>query len=230
MGIYFRTDNTRLTFRELWGIHRRMPVFLSACLMKILGLRTPLRLATLHEEIIRMIPAESVPPAAMRALRPDIEDFQHGGAELAFYHSVSGTFPLQGYAAVLLCPERNALLTVTWATARHGGAGSEAHRAILSQLKDGTFLATSGNRQSFNPAPGVTVFRYLDALSSELMERHQQHLAEIVVPPLPVANAVQAQEVLVAMKRHTFEANTRRGIWVPLTRDELEQLGLPSDE
>jgi hypothetical protein len=217
-----------LTFRELWGIHPRFRVFLAACIRKVFRLRLPLRLATLHEEIIRVIPVERVPTVAMRKLEPVSDEFQNSGARLAFYHAVSGTAPMQACAAVLLPPEGNAVISVAWATARSSGTGTEARLAILSELRDGTFLATSGNRSQFTPAPAVKAFRYRGASPAELMQRHQQHLLESDVPPLPVGNVEQAKQVLLSAKRHTFEWNVRRGIWVPLTPEELERLGLPT--
>jgi hypothetical protein len=102
-------------------------------------------------------------------------------------------------------------------------------RAIVSELEDGTFLTTSGHRQQFAPAPGVKVFRYRGVAPAELMQRHQQHLAESAVGPLPVENAGQAKRTLLALKRHTFDWNVRRGVWVPLTDRELEALGLSND-
>jgi hypothetical protein len=229
VGTYFRTETSRLSFRELWGIHPRLPVFLAACLVKVFRLPSPRRLATLHEDVIRVIPPERVPPAAMRTLGPPAEEFQRLGARLAFYHAVSGTGPVRGCAVVLLPPERNAVISVTWATAKPSGPGSEAHLALVSELRDGTLLATSGNRMRFLPAPGVEVFRYPGEAPAGLMARHRQHLADGLFPPLPVGDAVQAERVLLAMKRHAFEWNVRRGVWVPLKPGELASLGVAPD-
>jgi hypothetical protein len=229
VGIYFRTETRRLTFRELWGIHPRFPVFLAACVMKVFRLPGSRRMAALHEEVIRAIPADRVPAAALRKLGPPAEEFQRLGARLAFYHTVSGTGPMQGCAAVLLPPEHNAVISVTWATARATGPGSEANLAIASELRDGTYLATSGNRLRFHPPPGVTVFRYRGAPPSELLSRHQQHLAQGPTLPMPVENAGQAEQVLLGMKRHSFEWNVRRGIWVPLAPEELVALGVSAN-
>jgi hypothetical protein len=230
MGVYFRTDSTRLHFRELWGIHSRLHVFLAACVMKLLGLRGPRRTAVLHEDLIRVIPEADVPLDGMRQMWPAIDEFERAGARLAFYHAVSGTGQLRGCAAVLLPPERNAFISVTWATARASGRGAESHGFIVSGFSDGTYLATTGSRARFDPAPGVQAFRYRGAAPEELMRRHQQHLAQSPLPPLPVESAAQAERILLAMKRHTFEWNVQRGIWVPLTDRELARLGLPSDE
>jgi hypothetical protein len=230
VGIYFRTDHTRLTFRELWGIHPRFRVFLSACFVKLFKIRLPVRLATLHEEVIRVIPEERVPDVAMRKMGPILDELEDSGARLEFYQAVSGTGPMQGCSAVLLPPERNAVISIAWANSRASGTGSEARLAIVSELRDGTFLATSRNRSLFATAPFVKVFRYRGADPSELMRRHQQHLAESVDGPLPVENAEQAKRQLLTLKRAKFEWNVRRGAWVPLTRDELERLGLPIEE
>jgi len=227
MGVYIRTDIRRLSFRELWGISSRIPVFLTGCVMKVLGLRGPLRLAVLHEDVIRVIPPEHASAAALRALGPVVEEFQRAGASLAFYHAVSGTAPLEGCAAVLLHPERDAVISVTWARSSASGPGTKANGVITSQFRDGTFLSTTGARRQFDPPPGVQVFRHRNAPPSELMRRHKEHLAGIVLAPLPVEHAGQAEQLLLSAKRNNFESKVRRGVWVPLTREERVRLGLP---
>ena len=77
---------------------------------------------------------------------------------------------------------------------------------------------------------GTRVFRQRGASPAELLVLHERHLAEVDLPPLPVGNAAQAEQLLLVVKRHNFEGKVRRGIWVPLTRQELERLGLPVDE
>lgn len=137
---------------------------------------------------------------------------------------------MQVCCAVLVAPQDNAVISIASAIARVSGPWSPARRAVLSQLGDGTFLATGGDVLQFNPVPGVKVFRYPGAAAAELLERHQQHLAGADAPPLPVENAAQAEEVVIAVKRHQFDWRVRTGVWVPLTREELEELGLPVDE
>jgi hypothetical protein len=226
VGIYFRTDTTRCSFRELRRIHPRFDVFLAACFMKAFGLRQSARTVMLHEEVIRVIPEESVPTAGMRAMGTVIEEFRRSGATLAFYHAVSGVGPMRGFAAVLLPPERDAVISVTW-TSPQASRGGKAGRAIVSELRGGTFLATGGGGPRFDPPPGFEVFRYPDASPAELMRRHRLHLEQNAATALPVEDAEQAERAVLAMKRRNWDWNVGRGVWVPLSEEELVSLGLP---
>jgi hypothetical protein len=131
---------------------------------------------------------------------------------------------------VLVSPRRTAIVVIASSLARAAGSWSEARYGLWSQFADGTFLATSGGRLLFHPVEATRVFRQRGANPVELLVLHERHLAEVDLPPLPVGNAAQAEQLLLAVKRRNFEGKVRRGIWVPLTRQELEQLGLPVDE
>jgi hypothetical protein len=81
VGIYFRTDTTRLTFRELWGIHPRFPVFLASCVMKLLGIPEMRTTAVLHEDAIRIVPVESIPEAGLAVIGPIVGRFEREGGD-----------------------------------------------------------------------------------------------------------------------------------------------------
>jgi hypothetical protein len=232
MGVYIHTDTTRLTFAELWRMHRRLPVFLLACRNKIFGIRPPTRHAIYHEETVVTVPAEEIAPPAWRALRPRAEAFEQLGAELVFYHTVRSTPNVMGYAATLLPPERNAVIVVTWSRARIGkGPGTEdGSCVVLSQLEDGRFLNTTDRVARFNPPPLFVVQRCRGATAEELLDRHQEALAAAAVPAVPVADTEHAKQVLVDGKRANFAWHISRGVWVPLTREELAALGLTADD
>ncbi len=76
----------------------------------------------------------------------------------------------------------------------------------------------------------ATVQRFPGATPDELLDRHQEALAESPVPALPVENAEQAIQQMVENKRCNFSWQASRGVWVPLTPAELAALGLPADD
>jgi hypothetical protein len=231
VGIYFRTDTSRLTFRELWHIASSWPAFLSGCANKVLGLRVPARWAVLHEEAIRVLPADEVPGPALRVLGPLVEDFEEEGARLVFYHTVPATRNLAGCAAVLLPPGQDALIVITWVRTRVAGPGRlHCGCQVASLLQDGTFLCTTSERRRFNLPPGFQVLRRRGATPWELLRLHRRALAAAASPPTLIRDAEQAKEVLVEAKRRKFDWQVRRGVWVPLGAEEQAALGLPPAE
>lgn len=225
MGVYFHTDTTRLTFAELWRISSRLPVFLAGCRNKILGIRRPPRFAVYHEESVLIVPAEDVSPAAQRFLHPRVEAFEHHGAQLLFYQTVPSSSNLSGFGATLLPPEHNAIATVTWASTRPGKESGGC--VVTSHMDDGRFFFTSNHRARFNSPPLYVVQRHLHAAPDELLDLHQEGLARSAAAAMPVENAEQAIQVIVEAKRANFAWHVSRGVWVPLTQEELAALDLP---
>jgi hypothetical protein len=230
MGVYFRTDINRLSFGELWRISSRPSGFFRACVNKIFRIPWPVRTAVLHEERIAVVPAEEIPAAAWRELEPMVADLEEQGARLAFYQTVPALGNLQGYAAVLLPREQNAVIMVNWVRVRLTARGKETIGcAVTSELEDGTFFSTTNHRRRFDMPPEYKAQRWLYAPPSQLLERHQNAVANSASPPLPVPDAEHARDMLVRIKCRTFEWHRDRGVWVPLTAEQLHGLGLPPD-
>ena len=229
MGTYFRADTTRMSFRELWRLSRSMPLFLTACFNKVFRIRPPVVWAVLHDDAIYVLPADQVPVHAMRMLEPLVEDFQRLGARLAFYQTVPSTENMEGYSAVLLPPEQNAVIVIAWSRAQLSGRSREGTlvRGIISRLQDDTFLSTTNRRTPFDRPPEFRALLWRRANPEELCRRHQEALAESPFQAMPVRHEEDAKKVLLEAKRRRFEWNVSRGVYVPLTTEELDRLGLP---
>jgi hypothetical protein len=65
------------------------------------------------------------------------------------------------------------------------------------------------------------------ATPTELAERHQRALARCGCPAILIQSEEQARNVLVEAKRRNFEWQVQRGVYVPLTAEELARLGIP---
>jgi hypothetical protein len=228
VGIYFRTDTTRLRYRELWRLSSSVRVFLPACVRKVFRLRAPVTWAVRHDDTITVLPADKVPAHALRKLEPLVEEFKRVGARLAFFQTVSATENLQGYGAVLLPREHDAIMVSAWARARISTPDREgtAVCAITSRLQDGTFLSTTNRPSRFDKPPEFRILRCRNATPAELSRRHRESLAESGAGALPIRDEQEAAEVLREVKRRNFEWNVSRGVYVPLTSAEQAQLGL----
>jgi hypothetical protein len=224
VGIYFRADTTRMSFRELWWLSSTIPVFLIACVRKVFRLRAPVTWAVCHDATIAVLPTDKVPPHALQALEPPVEDFQRLGAHLAFYHTVPSSKNVEGCAAILLPCERDAIIVITWA--RASGRKGRVGCTITSRLYDGTLLSTTNLVGSTGKPPGSQVLRWRNATPAELSCRHREALAEAASRATPVCDEEDAKEVLREGKRRKFEWNVSRGVYVLLTTAEQAQLGL----
>jgi hypothetical protein len=228
VGIYYRTDTTRLSYRELWRLSSSVRGFLLACVRKVFRLRAPVTWAVRHDDTITVLSAEKVPVHAMRALQPLVEEFERLDARLAFFQSVPATQNLQSYAAILLPREQDAVIVVAWARAQISRRGREgtAVCAITSRLQDGTFFSTTNRPSRFDRPPEFRALRWRNARPAELSRRHKQVLEESGPRAIPIRDAQEAEEVLQEVKRRNFEWYLSRGVYVPLTSAEQARLGL----
>ncbi len=231
MGIYFRTDVTQLTYAELWRISSRLSGFLNGCARKFFGVVRPPLSATRHDESINEVPLDAVPAAARRVFMPHIDDLEDAGARLAFYHQIHGTANMAGFAAVLLPPEGDATITLTWVRVRIATPGKETSTCVVtSRLEDGTFFSTTNHRRQFNSPPGFMAQRFLRAGPVELLRRHREALAGLASPARSVPDVETAKAQLIDARRVLFDWQVARGVWVPLTPREQVLLGLPLDD
>lgn len=231
MGIYYRADTTRMTFRELWRISSRWPVFLTGCVNKVFGIRVPVQWAIRHELTIKPLHAEEVPENALQMLEPFVEEFEQMGARLAFYQTTPAVGNLEGYSAVLAPPEHNAVVQVVWAKTQISRRGKTSFGcAITSQLQDGAFFTTTNLASKFKKPPEFRVLRLRGAAPTDLARRHQQALAECGSPAIMIRNDEQIKNVLLDIKQRNFEWQMSRGVYVLLTAEELARLGLPAAE
>jgi hypothetical protein len=198
---------------------------------KVFALRAPVRSAVCHEDEIRALQAEEVPDAALTRLQPLVDEFEQIGARLAFYQAARATGNLEGYSAVLLPSEQNAVIVAAWSRTQTRGRGKErAGCAMTSLLENGTCFCTSNQPALFNSPPQLTIRRWNGATPTELARQHQRAKARSNSPVTLVPDAERAKKVLLELKRSIFEWNVSRGVWVPLTPEELDRLQIPASD
>src|SRR5262249_10973662 len=117
---------------------------------------------------------------------------------------------------------------ITWA--RVSSKKERVGCTITSRLHDGTFLSTTNLVGSTGKPPCSHVLRWRNATPEELGRRHRDALVESGALATPVRDGEDAKEVLREGKRHKFEWNVSRGVYVPLTSAEQAQLGLSLEE
>jgi hypothetical protein len=178
-----------------------------------------------HDDSINILKAEELPGPCLNALNPLVEELEQGGARMAFYQQVRTVGNLEGYAAVLLGPENNAFIVVAWTRVWISRPGKETCACVVtSQLPDGTYFSTTNRPPTFNLPPEFKVVRWRGATPSELAQRHQQALAQSEVFPVSIPTAEIAKQVLLAERRRFYDWNVERGVYVPVSDDELDSL------
>jgi hypothetical protein len=231
VGVYYRSDVARLTFRELWRITRNWPAFFNGCFVKAFGLSAPARWAVQHELAVRVLRAEELPEIALHALQPHIQQFQHSGSQFLFYYSNPTVGKLEGYAAALISRDCNALITVVWVRAEISERGTQRLSCnITSKLQDGTFFTTSNNPPTFNLPPEFKVRRLRSASPAELVQEHQDALMVRSLLPIPIYDECQVKDMLIDIKRRRFEWQVSRGVYVLLKEEERAQLGIATTD
>jgi hypothetical protein len=134
---------------------------------------------------------------------------------------------VEGYTAVLIAPERNALMLIIWTKIEIAAPGPTTLACgVTSQLQDGTYFSTTNQPARLNMSPEYRVNRLRRAGPAHLAERHQEALNQSGAPTTIIRDDECARRILLAVKRRNFEWHIARGAWRPLTPNELARLGI----
>jgi Zn-dependent protease len=225
MNKYYKLDSTKVTYGEYWNIVRSWKVIIPWT-AKLLNVPMKFSAGLPAFESVREleVPAAEFSEQARGKLRALLEKCQRMGFHspryftyesmrrdartsfIALLHSSGATVRLMHTMSVKVQPPIEKVLVV-----------------LLSELRDGTYLVTSSQRQQFLPAPGITVNRLLGAGPEQLLESHLQKLRE-----LPMNNSAKSvtsvemlDEVWDRYERKAREFGMQRGIYVWMTPEEV---------
>ncbi len=224
MTTFYRVDGARLTYAEYW---RMAPGFLAFALSagcKLLG--TPIRFefAVPRPDRLFLVEFEEFPEAACRAMEPALESARSAGLRLIFCHRLALPEPSRlGAGAYLLDDTNETGLMIGYG---QSGNSRELHLACVSQFTDETLATTTTTKKSMKPTPWQSVERYPGSNARTIYEKHLAHLARLAGQgsiPVPHDPARFDRFVLECELRYV-DYHIDRGIFVPMTEEELEAL------
>ena len=214
-----------MSYGELWRVTSGLGTFIFGCCRKLFRKALPLEHGFSHPESITVIDFDQLPTKVNEALRPAIEECETLGLRRIFCHTVPTIGKIQGFTANSLSQDGTVWASVAWVSVQSGIRYRE--RVIFgccSKLQDGRILATSNSKLRLNTPPGIEAVRLHGRSISDVVFRHRDRMAcTLTCSPLCLDES-GVRAAINEIRRRTAEFNFKRGVWVPMTRAEIEKL------
>src|ERR1051325_1188829 len=225
MAEYYKVDSRKITLREYWNITRSWKALVPWIAARF---GAPMQLGTSFRQPASVremeIPESEFAPQAKSKLQPLLEQcLQLGFHSPRFYAHESLRGDVRTSFVSLLHRSGEFTLRLMHSRATNATPPVEAVLVVLlSELDDGTFFFTSDQRPKFKSSPGILNNRLVGANPVELIESHQQKLAELAArnPPRPVQSMEALDDVWNRYERMSVEFQVRRGLYVRMTPEE----------
>jgi hypothetical protein len=219
--MFYKINMAALQLRELWRLTPwiALPVVL---VWKLLGRTTgTLQYGYWFDDNVVRIDWKKMAPMARHALQEFVAVAEKLGARFMFCYQTVSVGDTEGYAVALLHPDATAWVGATWVRAVHR---VESVHFVSTTFQDGAVLSTSSGRKRLDTPAGITVIRLPGASVEELFARHRQELATCS-DRQPVILDENGLVALIAQTRRLLAENfIQRGVWVPMTDDEVVEL------
>ena len=228
MPEYYRVDNRKITLREYLNIARSWKGLL-AWIAARLG--NPIQSGAgfhLPESVAEMeMPESEFPPQAREKLSSLLQQCgQLGFHSPRFYQH--GSLRRDVRTAFISMAHRSGELTLRlmYTRAENGTVVVENILAVLlSELNDGTFFVTSDQAAKFKGPPTVLINRQVGASPLQLIQSHQDKLAQVGMrnPPKPVLSTAALDDLWNRYENLSRDFQVQRGLYVRMTPEEVER-------
>lgn len=221
---YFKLDSRKLTYREYWNIVHSWQVIIpwTAKLLNI-----PFRFMSGlpgFESLKELeVPLENFSPMAIQKLQPLMEKCESLGFSSPRFVSYQTMHREVVTSIVGMVHPSGAMVRLSHTISlKNHPPKQKVNVFLLSELRDGTFLGTSGQRQQFLTAPGIHINRLVGASPEKLIESHLQKLAELPVanPPRQVTPPEIHDEIWNRYEKRSRDYGMERGIYVWMSPEE----------
>jgi Zn-dependent protease len=221
MNKYFQLDSRKVTYGEYWNIVRSWKVIIPwTC--KLLNIRMNFMSALPYFESVREleVPEEEFSGRAREKLNPLLEECRKLGFNTPVFFTYESMHRDVQTSGIALMHSSSATIRLTHTLGFKVNPPKEDVRIfLLSQLRDGTFLATSSQRQQFLNPPAVIINRLVNAPLEKLIELHLRSLAELPMnnPVKGVTTADSLNEIWDQYEKLSRDFGMQRGIYVWMT-------------
>ena len=222
---YYKTDSRKISLREYYNIASGTS-FILPWLLKILGI--PLRLTSGIPEPQsfrdNVVDSGTIPSEILVKLNCGVLELRKLGFDQFWFYTLKNS--LMGgvaYGVQSLHPSHRTIGKIVFVSMK---SRQSFVFVLVSELNDGTILATTNNKPQFNSPPGYTVFRRLQANAEQLWELHENNLAELSrnKPPKAIGDFDQVVALEDKSSQMSFADKVARGIWVEMAEAEVEVL------
>jgi hypothetical protein len=219
--VYYRTDLTKATLREIW--RTASPSYsagIAAILRKLLGRPWPatFALAAGHPRIVELA---NVPERVTERTAEVVRACRQSGFAPRFGFIVPSVGDQENATIILSTKDTKQLATIAYSRV---GTVQGVVVTLLSLLRDGRVLATSNARQGLDEPPGYLAGYDVGAAVPVLVKRHAARIEEMKdIRPVALDDLARRQFMLDLQERKLALLG-QRGLLVPMTAAEVAGL------
>ena len=219
---YYKVHGGRVTFAEYWRMAGNPIEFAIAAIAKLFG-GLPMNFSIPLADELHTSEFEELPRKAQRALDDPVARLEDEGFSLAFCHEL----PLlethrTGAAVVLLGPDPR-----VWAMAAfaHDKAMTQLSVSCITKYDDDVLRGVTTEKKQLQPHPNHVAVRMPGATADAVYRTHLAHMPdwECDANPVRMTPDSLAAEIL-ALERQTVEYHAERGVFIPMTPDEVRRI------
>jgi hypothetical protein len=221
---YYKTDISRLTYTELWRIRSSPTRFAICAAAKLLGIRLANPTVIPRVDTLEALAPDDVPGWAREQARAALAACEAEGLHRCFFHR----FPVLGndVAAVeaVLIDDDGGLLALAPVTRSRSGDHGRLH--LYSPIFGGRWLATVDSVRQLDPSPTQDVAYLPGSPPAQIFAAHRER-RRLVAGREGRIDASRVADTVLGMIHDVCDDYVRRGIYVPISRAEVESLRLP---
>lgn len=221
---YYRQDLRNLTFKECWTLTRNwQAIVLGAC--KVLRIAFPIPGGYLYPPplIESKVDEQDLPPHSLARLVEGKEDLQRLGFISPVYFVMNYFIGPQRMSAVALLDEsRSSVAMMVCIRLFSTFPPTDSHSlGLLTPANDGRILVTSNDNKHFQAPPGIEGEAAHGASPERLWKRHVERMAMFSGSFKSIRSERDMLAVLEDNECRNFDFNTARGVYVPMTDEEI---------
>jgi Zn-dependent protease len=227
MAEYYKLDSSKITLGEYWNITRSWKALIpwvAARLGAPLNFGTEFRQPETVKEL--EVPEAEFSPQARAKLQPLLDQcLQLGFHSPRFYCFESMRHDVRTSFISMLHRSGDFTLRLMHSLGTKVTPPKETVLAVLlSELNDGKFFFTSDQRPKFKSTPGILNNRLVGAAPLQLIESHQQKLAELGArnPPKRALSTAALDDIWDRYEKLSIDFQIGRGLYVRMQPEEVE--------
>jgi hypothetical protein len=222
-----KTNPARMGFRELFRVAGKPGVGLLACglkLFRILGPDTGGFGFRSFGDRLELRDIDDISRRVEDATEGYREKLEKLGFVPGFAYSIEPYGSQEGHGQVLRHKSGKGGASVVYARCVRNGTETEtAIFSFCTPLRDDTYVMTSGNKRLMNK-PDNFLCEYMPGKSpKDVWERHLDRVDQTGVTPRAVKTDDDLARIVLYCENEETEFNLERGVFVRMTRDEIEE-------
>jgi hypothetical protein len=223
---YYKFDASKLTLAELWRSCNNVVEFLIATVCKGIGVNVAPAFGMARTDRLVRFACSALPAFARSRMEPLAEEAQSLGLVPAFCFTVPTVGALEGYSRSLRSKDGQIVMGIDYVRiSMNNVANEKATFYFLSQLRDGSYLITSGSKREENAPANQDREHHPGRPMAEVLQRHRERLAEHAMTVQTIDDDEQLERLMFRYEREIMDYQIERGAFVALPENEVQRLG-----